>query len=177
MTTHKLKTEPEFFDAIADGTKRFEIRKADRDFKSGDTLLFREWKRLDAEYTGREIEAAVTFREFVHHNPGEEDTIAMSIRLSSEPPDFRLWLRGILMIEEGQDPPITDMIDTVENVVCDAQHRGYTSLQAKYKRKLAEVDSTLESIKRGIMEVKDGIKKLEALKMHRCFRPHGGVGN
>ena len=39
MTTHQLKTWPEYFASIIDGTKMFEVRKADRSFKVGDTLL------------------------------------------------------------------------------------------------------------------------------------------
>lgn len=65
---HELKTDPEVFQAIFDGLKTYEIRKADRDFKVGDTLRLRETSHTGAEmargeplvYTGRECSATIT---------------------------------------------------------------------------------------------------------------------
>lgn len=39
MTVHRLSLREEFYDAVANGIKAFEVRKADRDYKVGDTLL------------------------------------------------------------------------------------------------------------------------------------------
>lgn len=50
--THELKTWPEFFGPVWTGEKKFEIRKNDRDFAPGDTLLLREYKTRGG-YTGR----------------------------------------------------------------------------------------------------------------------------
>lgn len=46
--THHLKTKPEYFQAVIDGKKTFEIRLNDRDFKQGDSVILEE-------YTGKEI--------------------------------------------------------------------------------------------------------------------------
>lgn len=40
MTTHRLKVLIKYADAIMDGTKTFEVRKNDRNFKVGDKIVF-----------------------------------------------------------------------------------------------------------------------------------------
>jgi hypothetical protein len=50
VTTHRLKTWPEFFDAIADGRKTFEIRKNDRGFQTGDELVLLKWDPSGGTY-------------------------------------------------------------------------------------------------------------------------------
>lgn len=37
-TNHRLKTIGRYFDAVADGSKTFEVRKNDRAFQTGDTI-------------------------------------------------------------------------------------------------------------------------------------------
>lgn len=62
--THELKTWPSFYEAITTGSKTFEIRRNDRDFAPGDTLILQEYDpNPDAihQYTGRQIKALVGF--------------------------------------------------------------------------------------------------------------------
>ncbi|BDR73357.1 hypothetical protein K144316041_23680 [Clostridium tetani] len=74
MKTHELKIWPEYFKAVKNGTKTFELRKNDRDFKVGDILVLKEWKPglIDSTgleeivieeqgYTGRKIEKKISF--------------------------------------------------------------------------------------------------------------------
>jgi ASC-1-like (ASCH) protein len=49
--THKLKILPEYYEQVLSGEKKFELRKNDRDYKTGDMLRIREWNKT--YYTGR----------------------------------------------------------------------------------------------------------------------------
>lgn len=64
MKIHELKTLPEYFLEQIKGTKQFEVRKNDRDFKVGDVLILKEY---DNGYTGSEISVIVTYilKDFV----------------------------------------------------------------------------------------------------------------
>lgn len=56
---HYLKTLPEYFDSAISGAKPFEVRKDDRSFAVGDTLVLQEWK--DSVYTNRVYRCEVTY--------------------------------------------------------------------------------------------------------------------
>lgn len=43
MAEHELKVLPQFYAALDDGSKTFEVRRDDRGFEVGDTLRLREW--------------------------------------------------------------------------------------------------------------------------------------
>jgi hypothetical protein len=62
MREHELKTWPEFFQAILDGTKRHEIRVDDRGFAVGDVLVLREWDPHVDDYTNRKLRVLVTYK-------------------------------------------------------------------------------------------------------------------
>lgn len=63
MTTHELKTWPVFYDAVADGSKPFEIRRDDRSprFAVGDILHLRRYDPGEEAYTGESTRRVVTF--------------------------------------------------------------------------------------------------------------------
>lgn len=65
--THHLKAWPEYYCAVEDGRKPFEVRKDDRNYEVGDLLVLQEYEPgfapmgMGAEYTGRECRRIVTY--------------------------------------------------------------------------------------------------------------------
>ena len=61
-TTHTLKCWPEFFSAIADGSKTHDLRRSDdRTFRVGDFLWLKEFDPRREQYTGREQTVEITY--------------------------------------------------------------------------------------------------------------------
>ena len=56
---HELKIKPEYFEAVDSGSKRFELRKDDRNFHVGDRIELREWE--NGRYTGRNLVYFITY--------------------------------------------------------------------------------------------------------------------
>ena len=61
MTDHELKTWPPFFAALLDGTKTFEVRRDDRGYALGDTLILAEWDPRYRSRTGRTLRRRVVY--------------------------------------------------------------------------------------------------------------------
>ncbi len=80
MSEHHLKTISPYFEAVRDGEKTFELRKADRTFKPGD-LLYLEHYDLDAKkYTGAFVLRVITY---IYNGPGfglEPNFVCLGIR-------------------------------------------------------------------------------------------------
>ena len=53
MAIIKKKCWPKWFDKFCSGERKFELRLADFDLQSGDTLIFEEYNPETKEYTGR----------------------------------------------------------------------------------------------------------------------------
>jgi len=52
-TTHDIKCQPDQFAALLNGSKRFEFRRNDRNYKVGDLLTVREYRIGSNTYTDR----------------------------------------------------------------------------------------------------------------------------
>ncbi len=55
------KVWPEYFQAIIDGKKKYELRLGDFICQEGDILILREWDPKRKEYSGRMIKKGVTY--------------------------------------------------------------------------------------------------------------------
>ena len=61
---HELKILKSYFDAVASGYKTFEVRKDDRGFQKGDSVILREYdpkKSPGFMYSGRVITATIGY--------------------------------------------------------------------------------------------------------------------
>ena len=68
---HNLKIWPEYFQAVQDGNKTFEIRdNRDHGFQKGDTILLEEYDPDSMRYTGRKIDKLVTYVTDFGQEPG-----------------------------------------------------------------------------------------------------------
>lgn len=61
MTTHKVKSWAHFFDAIEAGDKTHDLRKDDRGYQVGDTLILQRYDNINGIYTGEELPVEVTY--------------------------------------------------------------------------------------------------------------------
>jgi hypothetical protein len=82
INTHELKTWPTFFEHVLAGRKLFEIRKDDRNYRSGDLLHLREFDNTTQAYTGREMEVEVTYiMRGALNNPIQKGYCVMAIKI------------------------------------------------------------------------------------------------
>jgi len=65
MNVHYLKIKPVYFMAVADGRKRFELRKNNRNFRAGDLVVLQEY--ANGSYT--ENSATVKISYVLSHVP------------------------------------------------------------------------------------------------------------
>lgn len=61
MMRHELKVWKQYFAMLFCGSKKFEVRKNDRNYKLGDELILREWDEIKEEYTGRMLHRRVNY--------------------------------------------------------------------------------------------------------------------
>ena len=79
--THELKILPEYYNLVASREKTFEIRKNDRDYHAGDTLILKEW---DGEkYTGRLVTRYVNYIMYGGQYGLEDGYCIMNLKVSA----------------------------------------------------------------------------------------------
>ena len=55
---HELKIWPPYYRDVVNGVKTFEVRKYDRDFRVGDSLILKEY---NGEYTGNSVTMRICY--------------------------------------------------------------------------------------------------------------------
>jgi ASC-1-like (ASCH) protein len=79
---HDLKCSKPYFEAVATGIKRFELRLNDRNYKVGDLLRLKEYCSFCQDYTGRSVIVSVLYILNLSEFQGNTDNmIIMSISL------------------------------------------------------------------------------------------------
>lgn len=70
--THDLKLSEEFFEAVWNGSKTFEVRINDRDYKNGDKARLNEWplKNSAPLLRTRFVETLITYVTDYEQKPG-----------------------------------------------------------------------------------------------------------
>jgi hypothetical protein len=80
---HNLKIWPQFYCRVLDGTKTFEVRKNDRNYQRGDSLVLQEWDpnpitptdRAPKGYTGsQDLEFEIGYIAVL-----DQDTVVLSL--------------------------------------------------------------------------------------------------
>lgn len=70
MIHHKLKSWPEYFEAVYRGVKTFEVRNDDRHFMVGDVVTLWEWDPKKERYSGRWVKGLITYKTDFGCAPG-----------------------------------------------------------------------------------------------------------
>lgn len=58
---HELKIVPKYFKDVVDEKKTFEVRKNDRNYQIGDTLILKEYDPTNKSFTGNYAKATVMY--------------------------------------------------------------------------------------------------------------------
>lgn len=69
--THELKCWTGYYAEVETGAKPFEIRKWDRPFRVGDTLLLKEYDPATDDCTGKELRRKITYLLDMTYLPGD----------------------------------------------------------------------------------------------------------
>lgn len=127
---HDLKTWPAPFEAVLDGRKRYEVRRADRTFAVGDTLLLREWRpghegpcKFERPFVGLDNACALCKRRIGESLPGEYTGREFRVRVTYLTPENVFGVpKGYVVL--GIEPADTKAVDDPWREFADAEHEN-----------------------------------------------------
>jgi len=116
VTTHELKTWPPFWEQVDRGTKTFELRYNDRDYKVGDVLRLLEWEPAPGlgggvipgvgSYTGRECVRRVVYMLEARQSMGlVPDFVVLGLGMISDAQGRKLEATGQFQSVVSNIPP------------------------------------------------------------------------
>lgn len=103
---HKLKCWPAQFEAVLTGRKFHELRRNDRGFHEGDTLMLREWDPTTKEFSERWIIVNVTYLTEGGSFGLANNLVVMSFKVSNDSvacPINRATMEVILGVSTRED--------------------------------------------------------------------------
>lgn len=172
--THELKILPQYFQAVWNETKTFELRKDDRDYHGGDLLLLKEWD--GTKYTGSVLYVKVTYILRDAEKYGLKDGyVIMGVRHITSNEDYKPQTNGD-RIREMSDYEMADWIADILNH-CDNKTPEDECLEScplyaccnlpfdnieNWLKSPAE-SSVFESMKRGLEQAINGETRSETL--------------
>jgi len=113
--THELKLRSEFFAAVVDLKRQFDIRQNDRDYRVGDTLQLWEWLPEAKTHTGEYVIAEITFVTDFEQKPGY---VVLGIDVFSMP-DLPLCIKYSTIkgatIERGEEDKVNLYFESAES--------------------------------------------------------------
>ncbi len=141
---HELKSWPEPFSAVWDGSKRHEVRANDRNFQVYDVLVLREWDPATGAYLGRRITALITYMSTCGTFGLPSELCVLSISVTSLGSD-----------RERERPPATfnmrdraALLEVQEEISrARAQHGPFNSAHEGYAVILEELDELWEEVR------------------------------
>ena len=101
--THELKCWTTFYDLVDLGIKSFEIRKRDRPYQIGDTILLRRYDPISRDYTGQQMWRGITYLLDLADLPGEDgEHFAGYVAIGLDQPEpRRLTLEALREMNDG----------------------------------------------------------------------------
>ena len=106
------KVIQQYFDKLCSGEKTFELRLADWECKSGDTLILREWNAEIKSYTGRQLEKEVSYvlktKDLNLFSKGDIEKFGYQIISFGKIPDLKQYC-GTIVAESLEDDRVLNL--------------------------------------------------------------------
>jgi len=148
---HDLKAWPQFFDALLTGEKTFEVRKNDRNYQVGSTLLIREWDPKNSSYSGRELKFTISYILFGGQFGIEEGFVVLGLYRHPQYKLPKMELPGLDEIHEDAGLGMTDACDIrlLVEIARAAESLTAHGLPAEVYREVRTIRQALEKFKEG----------------------------